>query len=131
MYTTTAHNFHFPFTLFLADWQQFVKDKLRAWKQINLDWLYNFSGPTHILFYEQLVEDVAHSLRSLIDFLEIPIDEYLMKCALERQEGIYRRKRRVLNFDPYTSAMKKQLQVEQEKVYEAIYNVAMPATRKR
>lgn len=93
--------------------------------------MYNFSGPTHVLFYEQLVVDVEHSLRSILQFLEMPIDEDLLKCALERQEGIYRRKKRVLNFDPYNSAMKKQLHVEQEKVYEAIYNVAMPVTSKK
>lgn len=116
---------------FVSDWQQFVKDKLKAWKQINLDWLYNFSGPTHVLFYEQLVGDVENSIRSILEFLELPIDENLLKCALERQEGIYRRKRRVLNFDPYSSAMKKQLQMEQEKVYDAIYKVALPGTIKK
>lgn len=104
-----------------------MKDKLHAWKQINLDWLHNFSGPTHVLFYEQLVEDVGNSLRAVVEFLELPVDEDLMRCALERKEGIYRRKKRVLNFDPYSGAMKKQLQAEQGKVYEAIYAVAMPA----
>lgn len=116
--------------IFFVDWQQFVKDKLKSWKQINLDWLYNFSGPTHVLFYEHLIENVEDSLRSMLEFLEVPIDENLLKCALERQEGIYRRRRRVLNFDPYTSTMKKQLQMEQEQVYEAIYRIAAP-TRKQ
>lgn len=88
--------------------------------------MYNFSGPTHVLFYEQLVEDVEHSIRSILEFLQLPINERLLQCALERQEGIYRRKRRVLNFDPYNSVMKKQLQMEQEKVYQAIYNAAVP-----
>lgn len=113
------------------DWQQFVFDKLRAWKQTNLDWLHNFTGPTHVIFYEQLVEDVEHTLRSVLHFLEMPVDDQLMRCALERKEGIYRRKRRVLNFDPYTTAMKRQLEIEQERVYEAIYTIASPAKRKR
>ncbi|KAF5285209.1 hypothetical protein FQR65_LT13324 [Abscondita terminalis] len=110
-------------------WQQFVAEKLQMWKQMNLDWLYNFTGPTHVIFYEQLVDNVHHTLTVLLNFLEIPISDDLLACALERQEGIYRRKRRYLNFDPYTPTMKKLLQNEQKKVYEAIYNVAAPAKR--
>lgn len=83
------------------------------------------------MFYEQLVEDVGHSIRSILEFLNVTIDERLLQCALERQEGIYRRKKRVLNFDPYNTPMKKQLQIEQEKVYQAIYNVATPAKKKK
>lgn len=98
---------------------------------MNLDWLYNFTGPTHVVFYEQLVDNVQHTLTVVLEFLEVPISDRMLSCALERQEGIYRRKRRLLNFDPYTNAMKKRLQAEQKKVYEAIYNVASPAKRKR
>ncbi|KAK5638174.1 hypothetical protein RI129_012469 [Pyrocoelia pectoralis] len=108
-------------------WQQFVTDKLKMWKETNLDWLYNFTGPTHVIFYEQLVDNVQHTLRVLLNFLEVPISDHLLTCALERQEGIYRRKRRYMSFDPYTHNMKKLLQVEQKKVYEAIYNIASPA----
>lgn len=116
---------------FTADWQQFVSDKLNAWKQTNLDWLQNFTGPTHVIFYEQLVENVEHTLKSVVEFLDIPIDRSLLNCALERQEGIYRRKKKVLNFDPYTSEMKKMLKKEQEIVYDAIYRIASPARKKR
>lgn len=59
------------------------------------------------------------------------MDEELFRCAIERQEGIYRRKKRVLTFDPYTPAMKQQIQLEQERVYESIYRVALPAGKKR
>lgn len=115
----------------LSDWQKFVTDKLAGWKQMNLDWLYNFTGPTHVVFYEQLVDNVQHTLTTLLDFLEIPISKSLLECTLERQEGIYRRKKRHLNFDPFTNAMKKRLQTEQQKVYQAIYNIASPARKKR
>ncbi|XP_018574207.1 WSCD family member AAEL009094 [Anoplophora glabripennis] len=111
-------------------WQQFVSDKLRGWQQMNLDWLYNFTGPTHVIFYEQLVDNVEHTLRTVIKFLDVPINEELFNCAMERKEGIYRRKKRVLNFDPYTSKMKENLKSIQEKVYEAIYNFAAPASRR-
>lgn len=98
---------------------------------MNLDWLYNFTGPTHVVFYEQLVDNVKHTLTVLLEFLEVPFSKKLLSCALDRQEGIYRRKRRTMNFDPYTTAMKKRIQEEQQKVFDAIYNVAAPAKRKR
>jgi hypothetical protein len=106
----------------VADWQQFVADKLSAWRQTNLDWLHNFTGPMHVIFYDQLLEDVAIHLQDLLHFLKLNVSEQNLACALERQEGIYRRKRRVVNFDPFTAAMKQALQREQDVVYEAIAN---------
>ncbi|KAJ8916603.1 hypothetical protein NQ315_000248, partial [Exocentrus adspersus] len=110
-------------------WQQFVADKIRGWQQMNLDWLYNFTGPTHVVFYEQLVGNVEHTLRTVMRFVEVPVDEELLRCALERREGIYRRKKRVLNFDPFSARMKAELEAVQERVFAAIYNIAAPATR--
>lgn len=99
------------------------------WKQTNLDWLYNFTGPTHVIFYEQLVDNLENNLKSMLKFLDISISEDLFKCAVERREGIYRRKRRAIVFDPYSAKMKEKIKEEQEKVYEAIYNFASPTKR--
>nr|XP_022920450.1 WSCD family member AAEL009094 [Onthophagus taurus] len=112
-------------------WHQFVNDKLRSWRNTNLDWLRNFTGPTHVIFYEQLVQNVENTLKTILDFLEIPITKKLFDCAIRRKEGIYRRKRRVLAFDPFTADMKLAMKREQEKVYDEIYTLASPAKRKR
>lgn len=113
----------------LSDWHQFVNDKLKGWQQMNLDWLYNFTGPTHIIFYEQLVNSVENTVKSIMDFIGEPIDPVLFQCALERKEGIYRRKKRFPNFDPFTDSMKASLNDVQEQVYQAIYNYATPDAR--
>lgn len=123
----TAFNYWFIF----PDWQQFVHDKLQAWKQTNLDWLHNFTGPTHIIFYEQLVKNVENTLRTVLDFLEYPISDSLFQCAMARQEGIYRRKKKALTFNPFNGAMKKELNIEQEKVYNNIYNMASPVLNRK
>lgn len=96
-----------------------------------MDWLHNFTGPTHIIFYEQLVKNVENTLRTVLDFLEYPISDSLFRCAMERQEGIYRRKKKALMFNPFNGAMRKELNNEQEKVYNSIYNMASPAVRRR
>ncbi|KAK9880687.1 hypothetical protein WA026_011923 [Henosepilachna vigintioctopunctata] len=110
-------------------WEQFVIEKLQAWKQTNLDWLYNFTGPTHVIFYEHLVENLEHNLKSVLKFLDQPISETLFKCAMERREGIYRRKRRAIVFDPYSQKMKDLIKIEQERVYKAIFDFAAPTKR--
>lgn len=96
---------------------------------MNLDWLFNFTGPTHIIFYEQLVNNVEHTLKSVMEFIEAPTDPELFQCALQRKEGIYRRKKRFPNFDPFSEAMRIAMKEVQEYVYQAIYNYATPDAR--
>lgn len=96
--------------------------KLSAWRQTNMDWLTNFTGPTHVVLYDDLVGDVEGTLRGILAFLEHPVSEEDMACAMERREGIYRRKRRALsvNFDPYTAPMKDVLREQQDEVFNHI-----------
>lgn len=103
-----------------ADWQQFVKDKLRTWRLSNLDWLWNFTGPIHIIVYEELVSHLDRTLRSLTEFLELPLTESELQCAIVRREGIYKRKSRSVTLDPFTPQMKATLKAEQDYVYKEI-----------
>lgn len=100
-------------------WANFVTAKLSAWRRTNMDWLSNFTGPTHVVQYDDLVADVETTLRGILDFLEFPVTEEAMRCAMERREGIYRRKRRALqaNFDPFTGPMKDMLRDQQDEVF--------------
>lgn len=76
--------------IYVSDWQQFVTDNLRGWQQLNMDWLYNFTGPTHVIFYEQLVDNTEHTLKTVINFLGVYVPAKKLECAIERKEGIYR-----------------------------------------
>lgn len=60
---------------FFVDWQKFVAEKLVAWRQTNLDWLMNFTGPIHIIYYDDLVANVEETLRKLLQFFNITVDE--------------------------------------------------------
>lgn len=62
-----------PFSL--ADWQQFVTNKLWAWEQMNIQWAKNFTGDVHIVYFEDLVENVDQTLRGILEFLNFPINE--------------------------------------------------------
>lgn len=97
-----------------------MKDKLRTWRLSNLDWLWNFTGPIHIIVYEELVSHLDRTLRSLTEFLELPLTESELQCAIVRREGIYKRKSRSVTLDPFTPQMKATLKAEQDYVYKEI-----------
>lgn len=41
----------------------------------------------------------------------------MLHCAISRKEGIYRRKKRILTFDPYSLEMHTQLELKKRQVY--------------
>lgn len=61
--------------IYFADWQQFVTNKLWAWEQMNLQWAKNFTGDVHIVYFEDLVQNVDGTLRGILEFLHFPINE--------------------------------------------------------
>ncbi|XP_023031058.1 WSCD family member GA21586 [Drosophila willistoni] len=98
-------------------WQQFVSNKLKGWELMNLSWARNFTGSIKVVFYDDLVHHTERELRAILEFLEYPVDEQLLRCAIMRKEGIFRRKKRVLSFDPYTDAMRLEVQTRKRWVY--------------
>lgn len=60
--------------LFL-DWQQFVTNKLWAWEQMNLQWAKNFTGSVKIVYYDELVDNVESTLKSILKFISFPTNE--------------------------------------------------------
>eukprot|EP00099_Drosophila_melanogaster_P017116 NP_573021.1 uncharacterized protein Dmel_CG9164, isoform D [Drosophila melanogaster] len=98
-------------------WQQFVSNKLKGWEMMNLSWARNFTGSIKVVFYDDLVHHTERELRSILDFLQFPINEQLMRCAIMRKEGIFRRKKRLLSFDPYTESMRAEVQNRRRIVY--------------
>lgn len=98
---------------------KFVHTKLTAWEQTNLSWGLNYTGDVLIVYYEDLVDNVEKTLRDILNFINFSINEELLACALRRKEGIYRRKKR-LNFEPYTAQMRKMIESKRIQVYEEL-----------
>ncbi|XP_037726890.1 WSCD family member CG9164 [Drosophila subpulchrella] len=98
-------------------WQQFVSNKLKGWEVMNLSWARNFTGDIKVVFYDDLVHHTERELRSILEFLQFPVNEQLMRCAIMRKEGIFRRKKRQLSFDPYTESMRAEVQNRRRIVY--------------
>ncbi|XP_050314335.1 WSCD family member CG9164 isoform X2 [Anthonomus grandis grandis] len=110
-------------------WHQFVNDNLKNWQQLHMDWLHNFTGPIKVIFYEQLVNNTENTLASVIHFLGVNVPKKSMDCAMEQKEGIYRRRKRFLNFNPFSNEMMLKINEAKDKVYGAISKLAIRETR--
>lgn len=104
-----------------SDWEKFVHEQIIKWRETNLDWLFNFTKPTFVVFYDQLVSNLKQNLQDLLKFLEVNVTESQLQCALDRREGIYRRKKRMIHLDPFTDAMKTKITATKLEVYNVIY----------
>lgn len=59
------------------------------------------------MFYEDLLDSLPEEMRRIIEFLDLAVDERSFDCMMQHKDGIYKRRKRNLNFDPYTESMKK------------------------
>ncbi|XP_053950898.1 WSCD family member CG9164 [Anastrepha ludens] len=98
-------------------WTQFVLKSLKMWEATNLSWARDFPGNVKVVFYEDLVGDLEKTLRGVLNYIEFPINESLLSCALTRREGVFRRKKRFLNFDPFTLSMRSIIKQKKLSVY--------------
>lgn len=96
-------------------------NKLWLWEHTNLSWAKEFTGRLKIIFYEDLVQgqDLETTLRDILQFINgtARVDEELLACTLERKEGIYRRRKRILHFDPFTKEMHERIAAKRKEVY--------------
>lgn len=104
-------------------WQKFVLKNLKMWEATNLSWARDFSGSIKVVFYEDLVGNLEVTLRGILNFLEFPINEELFSCTLIRREGVFRRKKRFLNFDPFTTSMRSMIKQKKLEVYKYLENL--------
>ncbi|XP_059052053.1 WSCD family member AAEL009094 [Achroia grisella] len=102
------------------DWTTYVKNQLKVWETLHQIWFTKFQGPIHIVFYEVLVSDTRNTLQGILNFLNFTVSQADMDCAMNRKEGIYRRKKKLQGFDPFTPAMYKAIEISRSRVLNII-----------
>ena len=70
-----------------------------------LDWL-KFQGPLHIVFFEDLLDNLPEEMRRVIEFLDVEVSEADFDCMMKHKDGIYKRRKRPLNFDPFEQKLR-------------------------
>ncbi|KPJ12441.1 WSCD family member AGAP003962 [Papilio machaon] len=103
-----------------TDWSSYVTIQLRTWESLHDLWLTKFPGPAYIVFYETLVKDTRNTLQGILNFLNYTFTERDMNCALSHKEGIYRRKKKLQDFDPFTQDMYRQIEIVKTRVFNNI-----------
>ncbi|RVE53976.1 hypothetical protein evm_001379 [Chilo suppressalis] len=103
-----------------SDWSYYVANQLTAWESLHRLWLTKFPGAVHVVFYETLISDTRNTLQGVLDFLNHTVSEAEMNCAISNKEGIYRRKKKIKNFDPYSSEMYRAIQDTQDRVLDIV-----------
>ncbi|KAJ2942947.1 hypothetical protein O0L34_g15137 [Tuta absoluta] len=87
------------------EWDSYVFSRLSGWESLNAMWLRRFRGPVMVVFYETLVRDTQRVLATVLGFLHYNYTEMDVTCALANREGIYRRRKKHKDFDPFTPDM--------------------------
>lgn len=77
-----------------VDWDHFVRVKIASWENLYLDWLHEAeSEDIHVIHFETLKQDLVSSLRALVQFMELEVDEGRLKCTWRNNEGNFHRKK--------------------------------------
>jgi len=105
---------------YYIDWASFVAQKGKSWTETNLDWIEGFEGPLAITLYANLVANTSAELGSLLTFLDETVEEEVARCVERNKEGIYRRRKRGLPFNPFTPKMERFLAAQERIVEGAI-----------
>jgi len=99
-------------------WKNFINTKGEEWARMNLDWFHSFSPENRLVtFYDELLSKPLAVLKTILEFLQVSVVPTSMQCVMDRKEGIYKRGKKKLGIEVFTSGMKAFLQEKQRDVY--------------
>ncbi|XP_023239513.1 WSCD family member AAEL009094 isoform X1 [Centruroides vittatus] len=100
-------------------WRNYVAIQTKAWMNTVLDWL-NFEGPLHIIRYEYFVQNLSSELSKVMKFLNITVPWSTFQCVLRNRDGIFRRSKKELKFEPFDASMRRTIDRYNDIVKKAI-----------
>lgn len=121
LYRVTISHRTIDFLLYLfAEWSKFVMEHLEGWRSMNLDWVQNYENPLLIVYYEELVLQPKKNVENIINFIGLPINKQYIRCMMRRKEGIYRRRKPYLPFNPFSPELSKVLEHQRKVIYKEV-----------
>jgi len=92
-----------------------------GWVRINLVWYTTFAPKNCLVVrYENLVNNTEKELRRMVKFLNVSVTDDIMDCVMRNNVGKFKRKKKKLDFDPFTEEMKQVLNKRKEYVYNVL-----------
>eukprot|EP00095_Tigriopus_kingsejongensis_P002571 snap_masked-scaffold274_size229011-processed-gene-1.4 protein:Tk02571 transcript:snap_masked-scaffold274_size229011-processed-gene-1.4-mRNA-1 annotation:"GI15414" len=102
-------------------WRTFVANNGIQWERMIEAWVKGFKVEDRlVVFYDDLTNRTEHELRRILEFLDDPISDTVMNCAMSKREGIYKRSKKVLNFEVFDKDMKRMLNERMRRVYQSL-----------
>ncbi|KAB7497816.1 WSCD family member [Armadillidium nasatum] len=86
-------------------WEKFTRTKAIVWMNTTLDWL-QFEGSIHLVFYEDLISNLSDEMRRIINFLGVTVSDSDFSCMMKNKDGIYKRRKRKLPFEPFNKSLR-------------------------
>ncbi|XP_055346240.1 WSCD family member CG9164-like [Paramacrobiotus metropolitanus] len=104
------------------EWRSFVPKSIEEWKEMNEYWLSQNPVTVHVVQFEELLTNKKEELLKVIDFLGFKdqLDENMLNCVVEKYEGLFRRRKFKMDFEPYTPEMKEQIENARDLVQQAV-----------
>lgn len=84
-----------------SKWDWLVEYKGATWAFLLHTWLSQKKVPVLVVQYEVLIEYTEQELTRILEFLEFPIANSSVKCAVENGNGMFKRTKH-LDFNPYS-----------------------------
>ncbi|XP_076369242.1 WSCD family member CG9164-like [Tachypleus tridentatus] len=100
-------------------WRKFVEISIRNWMHTIVDWL-KFQGPIQVLHYEDMVNRLPEELIRLTKFLNVTVTRQTLSCTLRNRDGIFKRRKKLVDFDPFDQSMKETIEKYKEIVNRAL-----------
>lgn len=93
--------------LYFSEWSFYVTGKLTKW--LSVITYFSELERVHVVFFEDIVSNPIEEVRRICNFLGISIPNFdeRLQCLISSLGGDFKRAKRKLGFDPFTSAMKR------------------------
>ena len=107
-------------------WESYASDAVNYWTAFNAEWL-QFTGPLHIVRFEDFQLNLNATLSSLLRFLNASVSLQDIECALKHSRGRFKRREKwaregVAEDDIITPEMTKRFVESEEKFGMALKN---------
>ena len=114
-------------------WTTFVHSKADEWERMNAAWFGAFRPEDRLVVsYDDLLSDTRSELTRALNFLlegdekTAALEAASLDCVMRRKQGIYKRPKRLMNFDAFDAEMKSFVNERWRRLYSRVLGLPVP-----